>query len=545
MMGFVSSRVSIVRSRLALVALGLIGGLLPSGASAQARLPDIRLSQQNAVPACVTPERLMAFLRKRNDRLDPRFRNIASFYKQHGEAWGVRWDYAFFQMAIETNFLTYRAPSGRMGDVDPRQNNFAGIGTTGGGVPGDSFPDISTGVLGQIQHLVVYSGETIPNPVAARTRLKQEHILAKSRELNRSVRFSDLAGRWAADRKYGGSIEWVAQQYRSAYCKGAPLMVAQALPAADSGEVLPWTQKPARVAAAPAASTASPVRTVWSRDQQAPPATPKAKAKAVEAKASAPTAAKAAKPAKGATPPAVQAAPAQSAQPAADRVSAPVASPIPPSSPSGSDGVAGLLQRDGVANVQPADEPESSFALFTPPTALASATMRPAANAAAKAEARVAPLYAEVAGPPASLPSETVSSASPVSVLSPADPAPDMPAASDAPAKSEAPGPLASLLGAVAGNGSGAKPAFEPPSGLGVKPTRCVVETARYGGDTTVLVKSPNGPKMHFIALSVIDGFEDSMTKSFLSSRAEGGEVLGTFPSRDAALAQARTLCPG
>ncbi len=52
----------------------------------------------------------------------------------------------------------------------PKQNNFAGLGTTGGGVPGDSYPDVNTGVLAQIQHLVVYSGERIDEPVGARTQ---------------------------------------------------------------------------------------------------------------------------------------------------------------------------------------------------------------------------------------------------------------------------------------------------------------------------------------------------------------------------------------
>ena len=79
----------------------------------------------------------------------------------------MRWDYAFFQMAVETNFLTYRKGNGRWGDVNPKQNNFAGLGTTGGGVPGDSYPDVDTGVLAQIQHLVVYSGERIDDPVGA------------------------------------------------------------------------------------------------------------------------------------------------------------------------------------------------------------------------------------------------------------------------------------------------------------------------------------------------------------------------------------------
>jgi hypothetical protein len=181
--------------------------------------PLIRLDANNRVPACVTPDKLMQFLRSRNASVDPRFRDIASHYKKHGETWRVRWDYAFYQMLIETNFLTYRAPNGRMGDVDPRQNNFAGIGTTGGGVPGDRFPDVSTGVLGQIQHLVVYSGERLAQPTAPRTQLKQDVILTQSLALNRPVSFADLSGRWAADKQYGKSIEWVAKGFRDAHCR--------------------------------------------------------------------------------------------------------------------------------------------------------------------------------------------------------------------------------------------------------------------------------------------------------------------------------------
>jgi Mannosyl-glycoprotein endo-beta-N-acetylglucosaminidase len=181
--------------------------------------PVIRMDGTNRVPACVTPDKLMQFMRSRNANLDPRFRDIAALYKKHGEGWRVRWDYAFYQMLIETNFLTFRAPSGRMGDVNPAQNNFAGIGTTGGGVPGDRFPDVSTGVLAQIQHLVAYSGERLAQPTAPRTQLKQDVILAQSLALNRPVTFADLSGRWAADKQYGKSIEWVAKGFRDGYCR--------------------------------------------------------------------------------------------------------------------------------------------------------------------------------------------------------------------------------------------------------------------------------------------------------------------------------------
>ena len=51
----------------------------------------------------------------------------------------------------ETGFLQFG------GDVSIEQFNFAGIGTTGGGVPGNSYPDVRTGVRAQIQHLKAYA----------------------------------------------------------------------------------------------------------------------------------------------------------------------------------------------------------------------------------------------------------------------------------------------------------------------------------------------------------------------------------------------------
>lgn len=212
-------------TRWLLGSLGLVACVLvaPEAASAQASAPEIRTHDKNRVPACVTPARLMRFLMMRNSDPLPQFRDIARFYKQHGDALRVRWDYAFFQMLIETNFLTYKTGSGRWGDVNPKQNNFAGIGTTGGGVPGDNFPDVSTGVLGQMQHLVAYSGEMVENPVARRTREKQGDIVSLSKSLKRPVTFRDLARRWAVDRRYGQSIEAIAERYRATLCTGSAI----------------------------------------------------------------------------------------------------------------------------------------------------------------------------------------------------------------------------------------------------------------------------------------------------------------------------------
>lgn len=252
-----------------------------------AQLPAIRIDNANRVPRCVTPERLMAFLTQRNTRLDPRFRDIAKWYRHHGENWRVRWDFAFFQMALETNYLSFRRPDGRAGDVDPRQNNFAGIGATGGGVPGDRFPDVGTGVLAQIQHLVAYSGELLAQPVAQRTALKQDVIVNASRKLKRPVRFSDLAQRWAADPRYASSIADVASSFYAAHCAGReatglkrlsavakePTRTVAAEPhmqhllgAADAARATAPTPPLAKTAAPPESRTTRVVaRTIWRR----------------------------------------------------------------------------------------------------------------------------------------------------------------------------------------------------------------------------------------------------------------------------------------
>jgi hypothetical protein len=181
------------------------------------------------VAACVTPERLMRFLHARNRRLDPRYNDIAAYYKLHGEALHIRWDYAFFQMLLETNNLTFRRGDGRPGDVGAWQNNFAGIGASGRGAHGDHFPDVSTGVLAQMQHLSAYAGHHIDRPLSSRTRANQDWIVAKSQALGRPVRFADLTRRWATDRHYARSIEAIAEDYREAYC--TPTETASIAPA--------------------------------------------------------------------------------------------------------------------------------------------------------------------------------------------------------------------------------------------------------------------------------------------------------------------------
>ncbi len=181
----------------------------------------------------------MAFIGERNSKLHPKFSSIAEAYRDLGQAWQVRWDYAFFQMVLETNYLQFQRGDGSSGDVSLAQNNFAGVGATGGGVPGDRFPDVRTGVLAHIQHLIAYSGEHVDRPVAERTRLYQGDIIEISRKLGRAVTFGDLSHRWAVDRAYGHNIEVVAELYRKTYCRTTTAALAPVHPVAGVARPLP------------------------------------------------------------------------------------------------------------------------------------------------------------------------------------------------------------------------------------------------------------------------------------------------------------------
>lgn len=76
---------------------------------------------------------------------------FATMYCEEAAAEGVRPEVAFVQTMKETGWLQFG------GDVSVNQFNFAGLGTTGGGVPGNSYPDVRTGIRAQVQHLKAYA----------------------------------------------------------------------------------------------------------------------------------------------------------------------------------------------------------------------------------------------------------------------------------------------------------------------------------------------------------------------------------------------------
>ncbi|MFN3656738.1 MAG: N-acetylmuramoyl-L-alanine amidase [Pseudolabrys sp.] len=228
----------------ALLLLLLLALLLVSAPVEAAGLPPIVADARNAVPACVTPARLMQFVAERNAAhrparsIDPRFTDIASSYQRiggcvarpPGQCVGVRWDYAFFQMLIETGYLTFHRPDGTPASIVPMDNNFAGVGAAISGKPGERFKDVETGVLAHLQHVLMYSTTPIPEPVAQRTRLVQNDVQDSMRRLRRPVTFDDLARIWTGSghARYAATMRSLAERYAQRFC--APQTVADVKP---------------------------------------------------------------------------------------------------------------------------------------------------------------------------------------------------------------------------------------------------------------------------------------------------------------------------
>lgn len=194
-----------------------------------ADLPQVKLGAGNEVPACATPGRLTAYLKARNPRLDHRYETLATLYMRHGQELGIRWDVAFFQMILETAALRYT------GDVRADQNNFAGLGASGGGVRGERFRDMSSGVKAHLQHLLMYAGEHIDDPVADRTRKVQEWgvLTDWQKSIEGPMTYTLVAKQWApTSRNYARDITAIADGFYNEYCSGsdpAPQMQQEAL----------------------------------------------------------------------------------------------------------------------------------------------------------------------------------------------------------------------------------------------------------------------------------------------------------------------------
>lgn len=137
----------------------------------------------------------------------PKYAALAPIFVEEGVKLGVRGDIAFCQSILETGwFWNNEGPF----DVKPEQNNFAGLGATGGGVPGDSFPDARTGIIAQLQDLAIRCD----------VKIAKENILsAYARKVYGTLTsyhdtmWKQLAGQWAMDLTYWTQIQGIMASY--------------------------------------------------------------------------------------------------------------------------------------------------------------------------------------------------------------------------------------------------------------------------------------------------------------------------------------------
>lgn len=139
--------------------------------------------------AVATYDQMVTFLKQNN----PSAPDYVMLYLQEGAAEGVRGDIAFAQSCCETGYWRFG------GDVKASQNNFAGIGATGGGVAGNSFPSPQIGIRAQIQHLKAYASTAPLNGNCVDPRFT--YVTRGSAKT-----IGELSGKWATATSYDNSI---------------------------------------------------------------------------------------------------------------------------------------------------------------------------------------------------------------------------------------------------------------------------------------------------------------------------------------------------
>ncbi|MBN3396092.1 N-acetylmuramoyl-L-alanine amidase [Clostridium botulinum] len=170
-------------------------------------VPSFKVHASSTTPIMgqpqLTQEQALNYFKTRNsEKSDQATKEFISIVWQEANLEGIRADVVFIQVMKETNFLKFT------GDVKECQNNFAGIGATGGGVPGAYFKDTRTGVRAVVQHLKAYcSTEGLKNPcVDPRFTYVQRGIspYVEWLGIGENPNYPDKG--WAADNNYGKSI---------------------------------------------------------------------------------------------------------------------------------------------------------------------------------------------------------------------------------------------------------------------------------------------------------------------------------------------------
>ena len=139
-----------------------------------------------------TQAQMVNFIKKRNKapKLNCTVEQLVNIYYVEGGREGIRPDIALCQAIKETGTWGYG------GDVIPEQNNYCGLGTTGGGVKGEFFPTPQIGARAHIQHLLSYASKRPPKVEIVDPRYE---LIQKFRPqiFGKLTKWTDLNGVWA------------------------------------------------------------------------------------------------------------------------------------------------------------------------------------------------------------------------------------------------------------------------------------------------------------------------------------------------------------
>lgn len=127
-------------------------------------------------------------------RLSCSVEELVNLYWEEAGRENVRPDLALAQSLIETGYYRYG------GDVKHHQNNFCGLGTTGGGVRGATFKTPQIGVRAHIQHLLAYTQKKRPQTAIVDPRYELAHNIRVERGVVDT--WCGLNGTWAMGSSY-------------------------------------------------------------------------------------------------------------------------------------------------------------------------------------------------------------------------------------------------------------------------------------------------------------------------------------------------------
>ncbi len=160
------------------------------------RLPDDYKEISLFGKSVVTKAQAVAYIKQVNPnvKLSCTVEQLVDHYWEEAGREGIRPDLAMAQSFVETAVYNYG------GDVLHHQNNFCGLGTTGGGVRGASFATAQLGARAHIQHLMAYAKHDKPSTPIIDPRYDLAHRVRVERGL--IDKWYGLNGTWAMGNLY-------------------------------------------------------------------------------------------------------------------------------------------------------------------------------------------------------------------------------------------------------------------------------------------------------------------------------------------------------